>query len=243
MHTVTIRTAQNVDIEYNVATLGDRIFAAFLDYMILFIYTVAVIATYIYKVNVLNPFMVYYFLLLLVPVAFYDFLCELFFGGQSFGKMAMSIKVVKLDGSQPTVASYLLRWVLRFVDITLFSGMIAVIVILINGKGQRIGDIAAGTTVISLKQKADLRDTIYMKVDETHQPMYTNAKMLSEEVVRLLREALDFVSENIQSDASREVLAKAASLAAVKLKVPVPEDHYEFLVNVLKDYNYLHRKA
>jgi len=89
----------------------------------------------------------------------------------------------------------------------------------------------------------DLSDTIYVKVEETHQPFYKEAKRLSDEVVTLLREALAFVSENKKSDASREVLAKAASLAAAKMKVPVPEHHYEFLVKVLKDYNYLHRKV
>src|SRR5690606_34920667 len=98
-------------------------------------------------------------ILFYLPVIFYHLLCEVFMDGQTFGKKAIDIKVVKLDGSQPSVGSYFLRWLLQIVDLPFF-GAIGIITILVNGKGQRVGDLAAGTTVISLKHRTGIKDTI-----------------------------------------------------------------------------------
>jgi hypothetical protein len=43
MQLVRIRTAQNVDIEYEVASIGDRIVAAVLDMVIVLLYVLAII--------------------------------------------------------------------------------------------------------------------------------------------------------------------------------------------------------
>ncbi|HLC82856.1 MAG TPA: RDD family protein, partial [Bacteroidia bacterium] len=145
MDNIKIQTTQNVDIEYELASIGDRILATLLDYLFFFGYTLLVFLFF----GLLNSDLEDYLWLLVLcflPILLYDLLCETFFQGKSFGKMIMKIKVVKLDGTQAGFGAYLLRWLLRIIDTRIFSGGIALIAILANGKGQRIGDMAAGTT-------------------------------------------------------------------------------------------------
>ena len=164
MDNIKIQTTQNVDIEYEVASIGDRILATLLDYLFFLAYflIIAVIASFtdgaLFDSIALS-------VILVLPILFYDLVCEAVFQGRSFGKMIMKIKVVKLDGTQANFGAYLLRWLLRIIDTRLFSGVIALIAIVINGKGQRVGDMAAGTTVIKMKQKITLNDTILHKVN------------------------------------------------------------------------------
>src|SRR5690606_12148888 len=89
--------------------------------------------------------------LLYLPVLFlYNLVCETFFGGQSIGKKSMGIKVVKMNGHNPTVGDCLLRWCLRIVDIGASLGALAAILVSSSEKGQRLGDMAANTVVIRL---------------------------------------------------------------------------------------------
>jgi uncharacterized RDD family membrane protein YckC len=66
--------------------------------------------------------------------------------GQTLGKKVMGIKVVALDGPFSWGKSAI-RTILRIVD-GFFFYVVAVIVIAISKRGQRIGDMAAGTIVV-----------------------------------------------------------------------------------------------
>ena len=148
MDNISIHTTQNVDIEYQLASIGDRILATLLDYLLFLAYFLFAALT---KWELFDSIAI--MSILVLPILFYDLICEVLFQGKSFGKMIMKIKVVMLDGTQANFGAYLLRWLLRIIDMRLFGGALALIAILINGKGQRIGDMAAGTTVIKMKQK------------------------------------------------------------------------------------------
>src|SRR4029077_19753394 len=91
---------------------------------------------------------------LVIPFALYNLLFEIFMNGQSPGKRAMDIKVLRLDGTPATVGDYIMRWLFALVDVHLFSGLIAVLCIAIGGKGQRLGDMVAGTTVVKIIEEA-----------------------------------------------------------------------------------------
>ena len=83
------------------------------------------------------------YLIVNLPTTFYSLIFEIAMNGQTPGKYLNKIRVVKIDGSKPTLGSYLTRWLLRIIDIWFFTGSVAVFTILFNGKGQRLGDIAA----------------------------------------------------------------------------------------------------
>ncbi len=68
--------------------------------------------------------------------------------GQTVGKMLLGIKVVREDtGEVPGIKAAAIRSVLRIVD-GLFSYLVAFITVLVSGKNQRLGDMAAHTLVV-----------------------------------------------------------------------------------------------
>ena len=82
-----------------------------------------------------------------VIVVLYYILLEGYLG-QTVGKMLLGIKVVREDdGEVPGLAGATIRTLLRIVD-GISSYLVAFITVLISGKNQRFGDIAAHTLVV-----------------------------------------------------------------------------------------------
>ena len=69
--------------------------------------------------------------------------------GRSLGKMVMGLRVVSDDGGPERFRQALFRALAGFVEIWMFFGGPAVICSLLSAKGKRIGDVFAGTVVIS----------------------------------------------------------------------------------------------
>ena len=157
MDNIAIQTSQNISIEQSIASVGERIVAAMIDYFFVAAY---VFIVSLYSTMSDSPLV---FFLIMIPVMFYHLISELAMDGQSWGKKIMKIKVVKIDGTGAGFTAYLIRWVFRLVDILVFFGAISTIVIILNGKEQRLGDMAANTTVIRLKEK-QLSETIFPRL-------------------------------------------------------------------------------
>lgn len=189
METVRIETAQNVALQYEVATIVDRGLAVVIDWLVLAGYSFLLMYT-TDKLDLRAPEWVYA-VLVMVPWTFYHLLCELLMDGQSVGKRMRNIKVARLDGGQPGLGHYLLRWLLRMVD-SLF--LVGGVVILFNGKGQRIGDIAAGTTVISLRRRNSLSDIMAAQYSPGHQVTFPGAEMIPDRDAALIKEVLSNTS-------------------------------------------------
>jgi len=245
MNKIKINTVQNVEIEYNVANVGERILAFILDGFVIAFYGIAV-GMLIFTFS-LNESEIIFILLMLIfifiPFFFYHLLMEVFFNGQSIGKMAMKIKVIRLDGESPSIGNYLLRWLLRLVDIGISQGGIAVLTILLSEKGQRLGDIAAGTTVVKLKQVTTLQDTMYAKLEETkneteqdaYQVMYPQVSSLSDEDIAKIRE----IANTANRTDNLEALGKLFEKLKKVLEVTPTSTSTEFIKQIVKDYNYL----
>lgn len=234
MDTIRVETTQNVAIEYEVASIGDRILATLLDYLFLLAYGIIAFV-------IIRPLQGWgdneWALLSLcaLPVLLYDLLCELFFQGKSFGKMIMKIKVVKVDGTQANFGAYLIRWLLRIVDMRLFNGVIALVAVLVNGKGQRIGDMAAGTTVIKLKQKVQLSDTILNKITPDYTLVFPQVSKLSDMDVAIIKDVVKVCMKTNNYEAMEKLARKTKETMGVTVNLP----HVQFLATVVQDYSYL----
>ena len=119
-------TNQNIEIQLELASLGDRILATIIDFFIMGCY--ALVAGLISSSTGGGEVLAF---LIFIPLAFYSLLFEYFMHGQSPGKHVRDIKVVKLDGGAPGIGNYLLRWLIRPIDI-LFYGAVAVLTIIIS---------------------------------------------------------------------------------------------------------------
>jgi uncharacterized RDD family membrane protein YckC len=79
----------------------------------------------------------------------YPIVFEVATRGRSLGKMAMGLRVVAEDGGPERFRQALFRALASVVEIWTFVGGPAVICSLLSAKGKRIGDVFAGTLVIS----------------------------------------------------------------------------------------------
>ena len=99
MDTISLETSQIVTIEYELAGIWERILAFFIDTVILYAYLILVFLLFAFGDSeelLGNDIALFFYLIVTLPVWLgYHLLCETIFSGQSIGKMALKIKVVK----------------------------------------------------------------------------------------------------------------------------------------------------
>ena len=110
--------------------------------------------------------------------------------GQTLGKKVLKIKVVKIDGYQASFLDYFMRWVFRLVDVYLIggTGAVAIISIAVSKNSQRLGDMASGTAVISVKNLWNISSTILEEIEETYQPTFPSVINLSDNDMRIIKD-------------------------------------------------------
>lgn len=236
MDNFQIETAQNVSIYQNVAGIGERILAYLIDGLVILAYYILALLLFAALDLELNDNweIISFIMILGLPVFLYHLLFETFWDGRSLGKSAMKLRVVKLDGSKPGFGSYFVRWILRIVDIGLMSGAIAVVTVLLNEKGQRLGDMAAGTTVISEKKKARLSDTLLVDIAEDYIPVYPQVTVFTDKDMQRIKT----VYSNAKREANHNVIVKLATKMQEMMSITPQEKPIEFVDRVIADYNY-----
>jgi len=237
MQTVQIKTAQNIDIDYEVADLGERVLGRLTDIGIAI--GMALILVFFASLTSWNEvfgiglIIVYAFLFV-----FYDLICELYFNGQSVGKRVMKIKVISIDGSRPSFGQYIIRWLFRIVDFSIGSGIVALIAVAVSDKKQRVGDMVAGTTLIKTRPRVQMDGIAFMPVAEvTYQPMFAQAIELTDKDVALIHEVIS----NYTSTGNAVLIHNMANRIKDHLSLTIPEgmNEYQFLNILIKDYNHL----
>ncbi len=169
-----------------------------------------------------------------LPLFLYHLLWETLWNGRSPGKAVMKLRVVKTDGSKPAFSNYLLRWLLRIIDITATSGGLALVTILLNGKGQRLGDMAAVTTVITEKQIVSFSQTILMDIPEDYEPSYPQVTVFSDSEIQTIKS----VFTEARYNGNHNVILKLANRVSSVMEVRLEETPIKFIDKVIKDYNY-----
>lgn len=77
--------------------------------------------------------------------------------GRTLGKMALGLRAVRDDGGPVTGRHALVRALIAYVEVYLLFGMPALVTAMVHPRAKRLGDMAAGTVVVS--QRASLRLT------------------------------------------------------------------------------------
>ena len=156
MTQLSINTTQNVIINFEAASVGERILAFFVDTLVKIAYVIVVYYIFFYFLGINRliasmdrwsaaSIQVFFYF----PVIFYSLVLESLFEGQTIGKRLLKMKVVKIDGYQASFGDYLMRWVFRIVDVNFSFGIVGLVTIVTSKKSQRLGDMTAGTSVIS----------------------------------------------------------------------------------------------
>ena len=237
MDNFQIETAQNVSIQQNVAGIGERILAYLIDFLIIVAYyIIAIFLMGMLEVDMMDQWT--FWMILSLPPFLYFLLWETFWDGKTPGKAALKIKVTRLDGSRPAFSNYLIRWLLRLLDISLAMGGVAVVMILLNGRGQRLGDMAAGTTVISERQRVKFHQTILVDIPEDYVAIYPQVTVFSDAEMRKIKT----IYTEARKHADHHVIVELSKKVSSMMDVTTEEKPLQFVARVISDYNYYTQK-
>lgn len=144
-------TGDAVVLDVSIAQLPVRALAIVIDFLVVFVCYVAGVALWSITLSQLDDALSAAILIIFTVLALvgYPVVMETSTRGRSLGKMALGLRVVSEDGSPERFRQALFRALAGFIEIWLLTGGPAVICSVLSPKGKRIGDIFAGTVVIS----------------------------------------------------------------------------------------------
>lgn len=238
---LAINTTQNVVINFSAASVGDRILAQILDTLVKIAYFIFIylLFEFVDLGNFLNGLDYWslrgFWVIISIPVLFYSLVQESLWEGQTIGKKIMKMRVIKLDGYQASFGDYLIRWLFRIVEVSIGSGIIALIAIIANSKNQRLGDMAAGTSVISLKNKVTINHTILQEVNQDYVPTYPLVIKLSDNDVRIIKETFETAVASRDYGTLIKLREKVIQVTGIK---NISGNDQDFIKTLLKDYNF-----
>jgi uncharacterized RDD family membrane protein YckC len=247
---VKLDTGFNIEIDFTIAPFIKRLFAWLIDYVIIIAWFIIMNKVfrigqeYIWELPAWQDFII------ALPPLLYFPLTEIFLNGQTVGKKAMQIKVITIDGGNPSISQFIIRWLFRMIDfpvwILVAIGMGEVpwwsVILLFAGIGcliatpytQRIGDVVAGTILIDTRNRTSWEDTVFTELTEDYQPRYPQVMQLSDKDINTLKGIISAVRKKSDYDLSIRIAARIRS----KLHIEDDQDSLEFLQTLLKDYNY-----
>jgi uncharacterized RDD family membrane protein YckC len=192
-----VLTTQNVFINYQVASIGERLLARLLDLVFFAVYLI--IAYYIAGAAMVGlsfteegrNIQTIIQIVILLPVLTYTLWCEPLFNGRSIGKLIIGLKVVKMDGTPASIGDSAFRWIMRLLEGE--GGIFACLslpVAIVSEKGQRVGDMIAGTIMIRSKQKSSLRNTIIQQINPNYRVVFPQVSNLSDRDMNIIRDVM-----------------------------------------------------
>ncbi len=242
MSNIYINTTQNVKLFFATASVGERILAFGVDLLIKIAYGIVIFFLFFHlmdisqNINIEDGISIALMCLLALPLMFYTLVSETFMEGQTFGKKLLKIKVVKIDGYKAGFIDFLIRWIFSIVDIHI--GYLPGIISMVSSKHtQRLGDLAAGTAVISEKSKYNISHTILMDVDDQYKPYFSQNQVMlfSDNDIRIIKENLEVAISQSNPQILDRLARKIASVMGIQN--PLKSDR-ELIQVLLKDYNY-----
>jgi hypothetical protein len=112
---------------------------------------------------------------------------------------------------------------------------VAIICIGMTKNGQRLGDLAAGTTVVKVKETEKVsRLQLVEKMADDYEPMFPEVKSLSDKDVAIIKECLEIRADYSNSEPALLITQKVKENLKIESELqPVP-----FLYTILRDYTY-----
>ncbi|MFL9845757.1 RDD family protein [Flavobacterium rhizosphaerae] len=242
MSQLSITTTQNVNINFETAGVGQRVVAYLLDIVIFIAYNLVVYQLLFRYLGIndyldtLDPWSQRAIIgVAWLPMMFYALLLETFLDGQTIGKKVMKIKVIKIDGYQAGFSDYLVRWLFRIVEVTPPMSIVGIIAMAVNKDARRLGDLAAGTAVITLKNDVTIDHTILRELDDTYTPVYPLVIKLSDNDMRIIKQTYETSYQQADFDMMERLQRKIENVTGIK---SVSKSPTAFVDTILKDYNY-----
>jgi len=224
-----VETPDHVVLRYTLAGIGNRGFAALLDFVIAFLI-------------VFGPYFGYGLMgspggggvaaalidvLLLVGWSYFIVL-EWLWNGQTVGKRVFGLRVINEDGTPAGFVAIFVRNLVRLVDFLPGFYGLGLISIVLNSRSQRLGDLAAGTYVVRAPKPAldwlSLRTAPRWALVPTAAVGREDVRSLPAEAQRLVREFASRESHLSERDRARVAKEIAASVRPRVRGIDEPDD-------------------
>ena len=258
MEKVDFVSAQQVKIEFELATVFQRGIAYVLDTLISYVYVILVMIlilsnfSYSDADNVLGIFT----FLITLPIVLYKPLMEYFFNGQTLGKMVVGIRMVRANGDRLTIRDIFVRWVMRgeyfwlsmfsnagYIGFIPFISIIDLLVASMTPLRQRIGDMMVSVIAVRTRpsRKFSLNDVLSKQTTVIYSPTYEGCISFTDEDMIYMKKVIEQYKK-FQEPEVKELLDEVTKKTMDRLEIegPVP-NQIEFLETVLKDYVQLTR--
>lgn len=237
---ISIESSQGVEFEYTLASVIARLGAAILDTMIFMVYSFVVSFVFAFAFPqigfILPVFNILSFFL-------YYILMEQFASGQTLGKKAVGIRVVRIDGSPLSFVDSCLRSFLLLIEGAMTFGTLALLTSGTSKLRQRIGDLAADTVVINIPNLNKHKFSLLKELDEMKENdvTYPEVTVFSEQDMLLIKEAIrDYqkYKDEIRAQIIQKLVKESQEKMGIKVEV---KDKIAFLRQLIMDYVILTR--
>jgi len=239
---IEVVTPERVGLNFPVAGLGSRFYAAFYDIAIiafidfLIILIISFLDAYITEENIYISSAFYGLTITLIFIIDFGYyiLYEYKNNGQTPGKRRMKIRTIRLSGLPVDFTSAVIRNLIRPVDLILFGTAIGFLVIFLSKLSQRPGDYVAGTVVVHDQTVKLEHLSKYLKKSERKIPLIVSEgqfRKLSDDDSRLIELFMERRRElNLES---RRQLADQIA-ASIRKKIGADPDEYGGNENLIK---------
>ena len=256
MKSIEFVSAQNVKVEYELASIAQRTAAAAIDVAVFliyfFVFSNLLGLTHVFDSNVGSEMFVS-LLFLKIPWIFYNPIVEHLTNGQSLGKYIVGIRVVTANGERVGFREVFTRWIFKgdffwisadfFVLFWFGLGILGIIFGNTSERKQRLGDVMANTVVIKLKTAGQysLKDVLSIKSQENYEPVYPKVIQFTDEDMLLIKTTIQRVRK-YPNKATKDFAIDLANRSAELLGLEeTPSKRMEFLKTLLQDYIVLTR--
>ena len=149
MKNIVIITPSNIELIYRLAGVGSRLGAFVIDFLIqllLILFAALIILVGFGNVTTSGTALGVFIILIFVIHFGYFIICELTMSGRTWGKRVFGLRVIRDNGQPIDFVQSLLRNIIR---ITIDMIYVGIFVIIFSKQHKRLGDMLAGTVVIS----------------------------------------------------------------------------------------------
>ncbi len=158
---LVVSTPERVAFQYEVAGIGSRFLAQFVDVLVILVIQVVLTIGAAALGGIFNSIQVFglvELILTFVLIAGYFLISEAVWNGQTLGKRYVRLRAVGDQGEPLTLGQVAIRNLVRVVDFLPAFYAIGIVTMFSNSRSKRLGDFAAGTLVVRDRQRISLYD-------------------------------------------------------------------------------------
>jgi hypothetical protein len=153
--------------------------------------------------------------------------------------MLNKLRVMRLDGHPYSWENALARWLFVIIDWLPTMGITGFIAISSTKNAQRLGDLAAGTVVVSISKEIGIEQTILLELKQGYVPKYTQVVHLSDNDMRIIKDSFELALRGGNKQTIKKLRNKIEEVT--EIKDPETDDN-AFIYSVMKDFNYFTNK-